>query len=299
MFPFEYESLIIWSKKYGRTHLPWRNFEGLDEAQLGYRVWLAEILLQQTQADRVIGFYTHILEKFPTLGDLAQASYDTFFPYYQGLGYYSRARNLLATAKIVHEKYHDIFPKETDLLRELPGIGPYTAEAIRAFAYNIPTLSFDTNLEKIFARYYHGSRYLPLTREEKREITETFKFPGYSGRLINGAFMDLGGLWSKNQKGLIDFSMSPFQDCIFTQTLGSKEIEPIKSVRHFPLSDAQIWLIIHENHTAYFSSSPDLYLPFQIPSPEGANIRHTLQQIFQEKYQIILSVRPPHKKCFI
>ena len=84
MPPFEYTSLITWQEKNSRTHLPWRVFTG-DERSIGYRVWLAEILLQQTQAERVVGFYTRILEKFPTIQDLAKTDYEIFFPYYQGL----------------------------------------------------------------------------------------------------------------------------------------------------------------------------------------------------------------------
>ena len=157
----------------------------LNDMDQGYRVWLSEIFLQQTQAERVIGFYNRVLERFPTIASLAVVDYETFFPYYQGLGYYTRARNLLACAKIIHEQYHGIFPIESELLRTLPGIGPYTAEAIRAFVYNIPTLSFDTNLEKIFSRYYHGSRYIKLTPIEKAEILRGFQNTAYDARIIN------------------------------------------------------------------------------------------------------------------
>ncbi len=99
-------------------------------------------------------------------------------------------------------------------------MGPYTAEAIRAFAYDIPTLSFDTNLEKIFARYYHGSRFLKLSKSEKSEILEQFISAGYSSRSINAALMDLATLWSKNSKSLVDFTASPFKHCKFTNEHG-------------------------------------------------------------------------------
>jgi A/G-specific adenine glycosylase len=172
--PFEYIALISWHKVYGRHHLPWRQFNDLDIADRGYRIWLSEILLQQTQADRVISFYTRILEQYPTLQSLARASYEEFFPFYQGLGYYSRARNLLKTAQIVTHKYEGVFPTSSELLTQLPGVGPYTAAAIQAFAYDLPTLSFDTNLDKIFARYYHGSRYSKLSKIERSEILADF-----------------------------------------------------------------------------------------------------------------------------
>jgi adenine-specific DNA glycosylase len=116
-----------------------------------------------------------ILSRYETVHDLARASYDEFFPYYQGMGYYSRARNLLATAKIVSEEYKWIFPREKSLLNKLPGVWEYTSSAILAFGYWEPYLAWDTNLEKVFARYYHGSRLDRLSDEEKVEIEKDFR----------------------------------------------------------------------------------------------------------------------------
>jgi len=130
--------------------------------------------LQQTQADRVIGYFERVLEKYPTLMDLAHTDYESFFPYYQGMGYYSRARNLLKTAKIVQEKYNGIFPDTFEALRELPGVGPYTARAILAFGYGKPVLAWDTNLEKVFSRYFFGSREHRLTPAEKAQTEASF-----------------------------------------------------------------------------------------------------------------------------
>ena len=94
---FPWKILIHWHKKSGRDYLPWRDYS-IQENELIYRVWLSEILLQQTQVNRVIEFYNRMIHRFPTIHHLAKASYDEFFPYYDGLGYYSRARNLLKTA---------------------------------------------------------------------------------------------------------------------------------------------------------------------------------------------------------
>ena len=105
MSPFPFLSLLHWSKIHGRHSLPWRAYFHLSKKDLSYHIWLSEILLQQTQAERVIDFYNHILSHFPTVESLANTSYEDFFPYYQGLGYYSRARNILKTAKIVVENH--------------------------------------------------------------------------------------------------------------------------------------------------------------------------------------------------
>lgn len=120
MLPFPFLSLLNWSKIHGRYNLPWRQYFSLSVKDLGYHIWLSEILLQQTQVERVIGYYTNILVHFPTIESLASTSYEEFFPYYQGLGYYSRARNILKTAKIITENYNGIFPNNKEELLNLP-----------------------------------------------------------------------------------------------------------------------------------------------------------------------------------
>lgn len=174
MTSFPFHSLLDWSKKYGRSSLPWRQYFERSIKDLTYHIWLSEILLQQTQADRVVGYYTDILGHFPTVESLAQATYEEFFPHYKGLGYYSRARNMLKCAEKIVREHGGVFPNNTEELIKLPGVGPYTAAAIRAFAYNEPVLSFDTNLEKIFARFYNGSRFIKISKEEKKRIEYDF-----------------------------------------------------------------------------------------------------------------------------
>lgn len=118
---FEWDHLLSWYEKNGRHDLPWREYEHIDGQRL-YRVWLAEILLQQTQVTRVRDFYLRILDRFPDIHSLANTDYETFFPYYDGLGYYSRARNLLKTAQVISKEYGGIFPREKDTLKKLPGV---------------------------------------------------------------------------------------------------------------------------------------------------------------------------------
>jgi A/G-specific adenine glycosylase len=305
---FEFEALYEWYLQHGRKTLPWRKHQPGDrnQKQNGYLVWLSEILLQQTQADRVIGYYEAILARFPDIEALAEVDYETFFPYYEWLGYYSRARNLLACAKIVCETYQGVFPQKTEDLIKLPGIGPYTAEAIRSFAYGIPTLSFDTNLKKVLARYYFGTRFHPLSKEMEGLLLEDFitftAETGISSADMNAAFMDLGSLWSKNAKNTIDFSKSPFHSCLFTQTQGDLETQTLQKKKYFPIADAQIIVILHENHTTYFSAHSESYVPFILPplsTGEGStvkNIRDWVKWFFYDSYKLKVSVRPDHKK---
>ena len=174
---FPWEIILQWYKKNGRHHLPWREYEinKNNKETLLYKIWIAEILLQQTQAERVIPYLSKILERYPNIESLAETDYETFFPYYQWMGYYSRARNILKTAKIVHEKYNGIFPSHDILLRELPWVWKYTSSAIRWFGYGEPILTWDTNLEKVFSRYVHGRKDIWLSKEEKLSLESDFE----------------------------------------------------------------------------------------------------------------------------
>lgn len=295
MNTFPFTVLLSWYQKNGRHDLPWRNYD-FDEKQLGYRVWLSEIMLQQTQVERVKEYFLNILKAFPTIEDLAICDYETFYPYYKWLGYYSRARNMLACSKKVVEEYNGFFPKETQDLVKLPWVWPYTAEAIRAFAYDEMTLSFDTNLEKIFSRYYHGNKFQKLTKEEKENILEDFQKSGISWRHINNSLMDFWALISLNNVSAIYWKKYPFHDCEFYKTQGY--LEPVKQKRNssFPSKEAQIFAILHENHKVYFSQKAT-FLPFHIWKNTW-NPRAMIQEFFRETYSLELSVRPPEVKSY-
>ena len=140
--------IIAWQKRHGRHDLPWQNTRD------PYRIWLSEIMLQQTQVATVIPYYTRFLEKFATLRDLATASEDEVLALWSGLGYYSRGRNLLRAAQIVAEKFRGEFPKAMDDILALPGIGQSTAAAISAFAFGERQAILDGNVKRLFARHF-------------------------------------------------------------------------------------------------------------------------------------------------
>ena len=140
--------VIAWQKRHGRHDLPWQNTRDL------YRIWLSEIMLQQTQVATVIPYYARFLEKFPTLVDLARASEDEVLALWSGLGYYSRGRNLLRAAHLAVEKFGGEFPREFDDILALPGIGQSTAAAISAFAFGERRAILDGNVKRVFARHF-------------------------------------------------------------------------------------------------------------------------------------------------
>ncbi len=147
------EKITDFFRKAGREHLPWRK-----KRISAYEVWVSEIMLQQTQVVRVIGYYERFLKRFPTIEALASATWEAFLPYYEGLGYYNRGRNMLKAAKEVTTKHQGRFPRDAEALRRLPGIGPYTAAAIMSFAYGDDHLAWDTNLHRVIGRFFYGTK---------------------------------------------------------------------------------------------------------------------------------------------
>src|SRR5690606_11842265 len=142
------EKVVAWQTTSGRHHLPWQN------TQDPYRVWLSEIMLQQTQVATVLGYYERFLERFPTVQDLAAAEQDEVMPYWAGLGYYARARNLHRCAREVMEKWGGRFPATAADLATLPGIGRSTACAIAAFCFGERSPIMDGNVKRVFTRYF-------------------------------------------------------------------------------------------------------------------------------------------------
>ena len=242
-----------------------------------------------------------MIHRFPTIHHLAKASYDEFFPYYDGLGYYSRARNLLKTAWIISQKRNGIFPKDSKELMSLPWIGSYTAEAIRSFWFCIPTLAWDTNLEKVFSRFYHGTKYIRISQSEKEEIQkDLFLYltnnPHITSRNINSALMDFANEVDLKNTSQIQWDTYLFQDGEFFRTQGKKEVQEEKKKLFFPIPDAEIIIVLHENHTTYYSENKDKYAPFIISPIGHRDIRWAIKKYFQEKYNLTLSIRPPKRQ---
>ncbi len=140
--------LIDWQLQHGRAGLPWQNTRD------PYRVWLSEVMLQQTQVSTVIAYYTRFLAQFPTVMALAHASEDAVLALWSGLGYYSRARNLHRCAQIVRDEYQGVFPRSKAALERLPGIGASTAAAIAAFCFGERVSIFDANVQRVMARLF-------------------------------------------------------------------------------------------------------------------------------------------------
>ncbi|HEV3428871.1 MAG TPA: A/G-specific adenine glycosylase [Paraburkholderia sp.] len=140
--------LIAWQREHGRHDLPWQNTRD------AYRIWLSEIMLQQTQVSTVIPYYARFLERFPTVEALATAPVDDVMALWAGLGYYTRARNLYRCAQVVTEQHGGQFPCSVEGLAELPGIGRSTAAAIASFAFGARETILDGNVKRVLARVF-------------------------------------------------------------------------------------------------------------------------------------------------
>jgi A/G-specific adenine glycosylase len=141
-------ALIAWQKQHGRHQLPWQRTRD------AYRIWLSEIMLQQTQVATVIPYYARFLERFPDVAVLAAAPVEEVMSHWSGLGYYTRARNLHRCAQQIVDHHAGTFPKDPDTLALLPGIGKSTAAAIAAFAYGARAAIMDGNVKRVFCRVF-------------------------------------------------------------------------------------------------------------------------------------------------
>lgn len=140
--------LIVWQRRHGRSDLPWQG------TQDPYRIWLSEIMLQQTQVATVIPYYLRFLRRFPDVASLASASEDEVMTLWAGLGYYSRARNLHRASRVITDQLQGRFPREQAALEALPGVGRSTAAAIAAFAYGKPGAILDGNVKRVLTRIF-------------------------------------------------------------------------------------------------------------------------------------------------
>ena len=286
---FPYNTILDWYEQNGRHSLPWR------DNQDPYFVWISEIFLQQTQVSRVIPYFERVIKNFPTVHDFAKLTYEDFFPYYEWLGYYSRARNMLKTAKIISEEYNWSFPDNYKDLINLPWVGPYTAQAILSFWHNQNILAFDTNIEKIFSRYYFGTRFYKLSPTEKKEIQSHFETTWISGRKINAAMMDFASNIDINDKINISWNQYPLKKSKFYTEKGLTEIK-IDKVRHkIDKKNAEIIVFIHEDHKEYYSLNPDTIEPFLL-GKSSEDHRHFIKDFFKNNFKLSLSVRPAYKK---
>ena len=186
-------ALTDWFLENGRD-LPWRTFPPRDP----YSVLVSEIMLQQTQVATVVDYYERWMERFPDAHALSKAPENDVLHAWQGLGYYARARNLHAAAKVISQDYGGVFPRDMERIRALPGVGPYTAAAVTTFAFDAPTPPVDANIIRVTARLldYRKPTDAAAGLSHIRAITEQWQPSVEEGGagIFNEALMELGAL---------------------------------------------------------------------------------------------------------
>lgn len=231
-------NLLNWFDLHGRKHLPWQ------QQVSPYRVWVSEIMLQQTQVATVIDYYQRFMTRFPTVHDLAGAELDEVLHLWTGLGYYARGRNLHKAAQQIVREHNGDFPVGVAALCQLPGIGPSTAGAIAAISQGQRAAILDANVKRVLARFHGVSGYPGVSAVAKRlwyfadYHTPARRTPDYTQ-----AIMDLGAsLCSARQP---QCSQCPLQERCEARIEGNPEAYPGRKPRkEKPLRGARMWLLL-------------------------------------------------------
>jgi A/G-specific adenine glycosylase len=217
--------LLAWYDRHRRV-LPWRARAG--ETADPYRVWLSEIMLQQTTVTAVAPYYARFLERFPDVFALAAAPIEDVLKAWAGLGYYARARNLHACARDVVAAHGGTFPRSEQELAALPGIGPYTAAAIAAIAYDLKATAVDGNVERVVSRLYAVEAELPAAKGEIRALAAGLT-PDLRPGDFAQAMMDLGATICTPQKPAC--ALCPWTEPCVARRRGDADTFPRKAAK--------------------------------------------------------------------
>lgn len=263
-----------------RRELPWRYHPGQQADP--YRVWLSEIMLQQTTVKAVIPYYLKFLAKWPTVQALAAASEDDVLRVWAGLGYYSRARNLHACALAVASRPDGAFPRTEAELLELPGIGPYTAAAIAAIAFGQLASPVDGNIERVVARLFAVTTELPAAKAELRVLAATLTPARRAGDFAQ-AMMDLGAQVCIPKRPLC--LMCPLHGICKANAMGIAEELPRRAIKaERPVRYAIAFLALREDGRVLLRRRLDTGLlarMMEIPSTVWADDEPAMQSALQ------------------
>jgi A/G-specific adenine glycosylase len=273
--------LLDWHAHENFRILPWK------EEQDPYKIWLSEIILQQTRAEQGLPYYLRFINQYPTVIDLAKANDDHIFKLWEGLGYYNRCRNLLFTARVIKDQYQGVFPKNYNEILNLKGIGSYTAAAIASFAYNLPYAVVDGNVYRVLARY--AGIELPIdSNEGKKTIASLAQelIARDQAAAYNQAIMDFGASICKPKNPLCN--TCPFQrnckayaeNTISLLPVKTKKITVRKRYFNFIIIETpeQVWIEKRTDSDIW----RDLHQPFLVESDKKLSAKQLQKQITEQ-----------------
>jgi A/G-specific adenine glycosylase len=285
------DRLHTWYGKNARD-LPWR------ETKDSYRIWVSEIMLQQTRVETVIPYYTRWMTEFPTLHSLAKARQDQVLSGWEGLGYYSRARNLHQASKIVVEEYQGRLPQDSISLQTLPGIGRYTAGAIASIAFGIDVPVLDGNVRRVYTRYFNISTPIQTSGTERTlwQIAQELLPTGRVGE-FNQALMELGALICHPKNP--DCENCPLAAGCLANDLDLQESLPVRKGKS-PLPHLQVTAaVIQENRKVFLAKRPPNGLlggMWEFPGgkqEDKETLPETLEREIREELSVPISVGEP------
>ena len=243
-------ALVTWQRTPGRHTLPWQNTRD------PYRVWLSEIMLQQTQVATVLGYYARFLQQFPDVQALAAATLDDVFALWSGLGYYSRARNLHRCAQAVVAEHGGRFPGRSDTLMQLPGIGRSTAAAIAAFCFGERVAILDGNVKRVLTRVLAFDGDLAEAKHERALWLEATRLlPERDIERYTQGLMDLGAtLCTQRAPSCL---LCPVQPACTASRAGTQARYPIKTRKLKRGTREHVWLWLHWRDQVWLVRRPD------------------------------------------
>lgn len=251
--------LLDWNTKDNRREMPWKGEKD------PYKIWLSEIILQQTRVEQGLDYYLRFIREFPRVADLANAPEEKVFKLWEGLGYYSRCRNLIASAKMIHTDHNGVFPTTYEAILALRGVGAYTAAAIASFAYNQPYAVVDGNVLRVLSRYFGLDTPIDSAKGKAlyAALAEELLPPKQAG-MYNQALMDFGATVCKPKAPLCDICPLKPKCIAYSQKktgiLPIKEKKLLRKTRWFyyavlrykdqvfirKRTDKDIWQSLHE-----------------------------------------------------
>jgi len=282
------DKLLAWYETNARN-LPWR---GVDDP---YLTWVSEIMLQQTRVETVIPYFKRWVERFPDVKTLAEADQDQVLNAWEGLGYYSRARNLHRSAKRVQERWDGKLPCKPEQLQELPGIGPYTAGALASMAFGISVPAIDGNVRRVIARLFNVEHEISSRRAQDviREHVERH-LPADQPGIFNQAIMDLGAMICTPRAP--SCGECPLAEDCAAHKAGREELLPVRKsktkIPHHTVTAA----VIHQDGCVLLAKRPaDALLGglWEFPGgkqEDGESLPAALAREFQEELGVKIKV---------